>query len=34
MLTQWFTDEYVGGSEYGLGNDSVDGCESRAACDA
>jgi hypothetical protein len=28
MLTEWFTEEYVGGSDYGLGNDSVDGCES------
>ena len=31
MLTQWFTEEYVGGSDYGLGNDSVDGCEPPAA---
>jgi hypothetical protein len=31
MLTEWFTEEYVGGSDYGLGNDSVDGCESPPA---
>ena len=27
MLTRWFTETYVGGDQYGLGNPSVDGCE-------
>eukprot|EP00039_Didymoeca_costata_P002169 m.57998 g.57998 ORF g.57998 m.57998 type:complete len:517 (-) comp11147_c0_seq1:29-1579(-) len=25
MLTKWFTEEYIGGSTYGLGNENVDG---------
>ena len=28
-LTRWFTETYIGGAEYGLGNPHVDGCEQR-----